>query len=70
MNFTHDELSLIAIYNSGERESTIQALIEMSKYLETDEANLRELTDSAVKKLQSINDDQFEALDLIPDFSE
>ena len=70
MNFTHDELSLIGIYNAGSRKETIAALIEMQQYLEDDEADLRELTDNAVNKLEKISDEQFELLDLIPDFDE
>lgn len=70
MDFTKDELSLIGIYNSGSRKETIAALIEMQQYLEDDEADLRELTDNAVNKLEKISDEQFELLDLIPDFDE
>lgn len=70
MDFTKDELSLIGIYNAGSRKETIAALIEMQQYLEDDEADLRELTDNAVNKLEKITDEQFELLDLIPDFDE
>jgi len=70
MDFTKDELSLIGIYNAGSRKETIAALIEMQQYLEDDEADLRELTDNAVNKLEKISDEQFELLDLIPDFDE
>ena len=70
MDFTNDELSLIGIYNAGSRKETIAALIEMQQYLEDDEADLRELTDNAVNKLEKISDEQFELLDLIPDFDE
>lgn len=70
MDFTKDELSLIGIYNAGSRNETIAALIEMRQYLEDDEDELRELTDNAVNKLEKISDEQFELLDLIPDFDE
>jgi hypothetical protein len=70
MDFTKDELSLIGIYNAGSRKETIAALIEIQQYLEDDEADLRELTDNAVNKLEKISDEQFELLDLIPDFDE
>ena len=70
MDFTKDELSLIGIYNAGSRKETIAALIEMQQYLEDDEADLRELTDNAVNKLEKISDEHFELLDLIPDFDE
>jgi len=70
MDFTKDELSLIGIYNAGSRKETSAALIEMRQYLEDDEDELRELTDSAVKKLDKITDEQYELFDLIPDFDE
>ena len=70
MDFTKDDLSLIGIYNAGSRKETIAALIEIQQYLEDDEADLRELTDNAVNKLEKISDEQFELLDLIPDFDE
>lgn len=68
MDFTKDELSLIGIYNAGSRKETIAALIEMRQYLEDDEDELRELTDNAVQKLSKIDDEQYEGLDLCPDF--
>ena len=58
MDFTKDELSLIGIYNAGSRKETIAALIEIQQYLEDDEADLRELTDNAVNKLEKISDEQ------------
>ena len=68
MDFTKDELSLIGIYNAATRKDTIAALVEMRQYLDDDEADLRNMTDSAVQKLRKINDEQFEELDLFPDF--
>ena len=51
MDFTHDELTLICIYNAGSRKETISALIEMRQYLEADEADLWKLTGIALQKL-------------------
>ena len=70
MDFTKDELSLIGIYNAGSRKETSAALIEMRQYLEDDEAELRELTDSALGKLQAMSDAEFAQLELYPDFDE
>ena len=70
MNFTKDELSLIAIYNTGDREGTIEEITKMRKYLEDDETELAELTVSVLRKLESISDDEFESLDLYPDFDD
>ena len=70
MDFTKDELSLISIYNTGDRKGTIEEITEMQTYLEDDEAELAELTVSVLRKLGSISDDEFESLDLYPDFDE
>jgi len=68
MDFTKDELSLISIYNTGDREGTIEEINEMQTYLEDDEAELAELTVSVLRKLDSISDDEFELLDLYLEF--
>ena len=70
MNFTHDELNLMAIYNTGTREGLIEELTTMRKYLESDETELMELTDSALAKLNTLTDAEFDTLDLIPNFDE
>ena len=70
MDFTKDELSLISIYNTGDRKGTIEEITEMQTYLEDDEAELAELTVSVLRKLESISDDEFESLDLYPDFDD
>ncbi len=68
-HFTHDEVSLMSIYNAdGTREGLIAALAEMWGYLDSEEAELRELTDSALAKLCGITDAEYAALDLTPDF--
>ena len=68
MNFTNDEMNLMCIYQSDSRSGLIAALTEMRGYLDEDEAELRELTDSALQKLSEITDEDFAALDLVPDF--
>ena len=70
MDFTKDELSLISIYNTGDRKGTIEEITEMQTYLEDDEAELAELTVSVLRKLDSISDDAFDSLDLYPDFDD
>ncbi len=50
MNFTNDEMNLMCIYQSDSRSGLIAALTEMRGYLDEDEAQLRELTDSALQK--------------------
>ena len=66
---TFEERNLICIYNSsGTRRGVIAALKEMRGYLEPDETELRELTDSAIGKLDAMTDADYAALDLYPDF--
>ena len=70
MMFTHDEINLMAIYNTGNRAGLIDELTEMRKYLEPDETELLALTDSALAKLNQLTNVEFENLELIPDFDE
>ena len=70
MDFTKDELSLISIYNTGDREGTIEEISEMRTYLEDDEAELADLTASVLRKLEGISDEEYESRDLYPDFEE
>lgn len=69
-HFTHDEVSLMSIYNAdGTREGLIWELSTMRCYLDEDsEAELLALTDSAIRKLRGITDAEYAALDLTPDF--
>ena len=69
-HFTHDEVSLMSIYNAdGTRERLIWELSTMRCYLDEDsEAELLALTDSAIRKLRTITDAEYAALDLTPDF--
>lgn len=70
MNITFDEQQLMSLYNPGTREGLIATLTEMRGYLAADEAELRELTDSAIAKLNGMTDAEFDTLDLFPDFQE
>lgn len=65
---THYEQQLMAIYNTGTRLGLIRALNDMRTYLDTDQPELMVATDSAIAKLNAMTDDEFSALDLIPDF--
>lgn len=69
--FTHEEINLMSIYNAGgTREGLIADLTEMWGYLDAEEAELRELTDSALSKLRAMSDAEFAELELYPDFDE
>lgn len=70
MDFTYEELQLIAIYKADSLPATIAALHNMRGYLEPDEIVLLRLTDSALAKLGQMDEAAFDELDLIPDASE
>ena len=65
---TYEERQLMAIYNTGSRKGLLEALIDMQQYLSKEERDLDDLTASAISKLQEMSDDEYEALDLVPDF--
>ena len=67
-DFTFEEQQLMSIYNPGSRMGLIKALSEMRTYLDKNEQELKDLTDSAISKLNTITDAEFDALDLAPDF--
>ena len=69
-NFTFEEMNLMCIYNTGSRTGLIAALTEMRGELSPEEAELRELTDSALSKLRAMSDAEFVELELYPDFDE
>ena len=69
-NFTFEEMNLMCIYNTGSRTVLIDSLREMRGELSPEETELRELTDSALMKLQAMSDAEFSQLELYPDFDE
>ena len=69
-NFTFEEMNLMCIYNTGSRTGLIDSLREMRGELAPEETELRELTDSALGKLQAMSDAEFAELELYPDFEQ
>ena len=69
-NFTFEEKNLLCIYNTGSRSGLIDALTEMRGELSPEEAELREMTDSALGKLRAMSDAEFAELELYPDFDQ
>ena len=65
---TYEEQQLMSLYNHGTRLELIETLNDMRTYLDKDETGLQALTDSAITKLNAMNDAEFEELDLVPDF--
>lgn len=65
---TYEERQLMAIYNTGTRKGLLEELIEMQSYISAEEEDLSKLTASAIRKLQEMSDDDYAALDLVPEF--
>ena len=70
MIFNNDEMNLMCIYATGSRIGLMNALFEMRKELSEDEVELRELTDSTLNKLSAMSDEDYEKLELYPDFDD
>ena len=70
MKFSNDEMNLMCIYDTGTRTGLIKALSEMRGELGADETDLRRLTDSTIEKLSAITDEEFETVELYPDFDD
>lgn len=66
--FTSEERNLMCLYNSGTRLELVENLTDMRGYLQADETELLTLTDCVLEKLRQMNDQEFSALDLYPDF--
>ena len=59
MNFNHEELMLMMLYNTGTRMGLIHELRLMQCYLMPDEVALRELSENVIDKLKLLTDEQF-----------
>lgn len=59
IQFTNDELTLISLYDPGNRKGTIAELRAMMDCLRPDETLLRELAEGALRKLNAISNEQF-----------
>ena len=59
MNFDHEELMLMMLYNTGSRLGLMQELRLMQRYLMPDETALRELSENVIEKLKLMTDAQF-----------
>mgnify|MGYP006065617603 FL=1 len=68
MNLTHDEMNLLCIYQTNTRRETINAIMYMQQYLEPDETELAEMSDSLLAKLEQMSDEEFDEMEKVPDF--
>ena len=67
MNFDHEELLLMMLYNSGTRLGLIHELRLMQCYLMPDETALRELSEGVIEKLKRLTDAEFAELEFPTD---
>ena len=63
MNFDHEEIMLLMLYNLGTRLGLIQELRLMQCYLMPDETALRELSEQVIEKLKLMTDADFAELE-------
>ena len=63
MNFNHEELMLMMLYNTGSRLGLMQELRLMQCYLMPDETALRELSEGVIEKLKLLTDAEFAELE-------
>lgn len=63
MNFDHEELMLLMLYNPGTRLGLVQELRLMQCYLLPDETALRELSEDVICKLEHMTDVGFSKLE-------
>ena len=59
MNFNHEEMMLLMLYNPGTRLGLVQELRLMQCYLLPDETALRELSEQVIEKLKLMTDADF-----------
>lgn len=67
MKLTFEESNLVVLYCGETREKTIEKIEEMMQYLDTDEAELRLLSEGAIMKLKDMSDEEYSELDLFPE---
>ena len=63
MQFNHDELMLMMLYNTGTRQGLVRELRLMQCYLMPDETALRELSEQVIEKLKRLTDAEFAGLE-------
>ena len=63
MQFNHDELMLMMLYNTGTRLGLVHELRLMQCYLMPDETALQELSEQVIEKLKQLTDAEFAGLE-------
>lgn len=65
MVFTKDEKTLLILYGEKNRSGTLENLFLMRGQLQADEKALSALTDTVIRKLSSMTDEEFDGLNLL-----
>ena len=60
--FNIEETNLMCIYSTGTRSGLLLALAEMKTYLEQDEIELLQLTNSVISKLTNMSNQEYESI--------
>ena len=70
--FTIEEINLMCIYDTGTRQGLMDALKAMYSDLLPEEAELRQLTESVLARLDGMTDDEYAQMQesLIPVYDE
>ncbi len=68
--FSIEELNLMCIYDTGTRSGLMAGLEKMAPELTVEDAELAELIQSALNKLEAMSDQEYEELILVPDYKE
>ena len=72
MEFTIEEINLMCIYDTGTRQGLMDALKAMQGDLLPEEAELRQLTENVLARLDGMSDDEYAQMlsSLIPAYDE
>ena len=72
MEFTIEEINLMCIYDTGTRQGLMDALKAMYSDLLPEEAELRQLTENVLARLDRMTDDEYAQMQdsLIPAYDE
>jgi hypothetical protein len=72
MEFTIEEINLMCIYDTGTRQGLMDALKAMYSDLLPEEAELRQLTENVLARLNGMTDDEYAQMQesLIPAYDE
>lgn len=64
MDLTGEERTLLLLYYDENRDRTLKNLAAMKAELQAYERELRSLTESVIRKLEAVTEEEFRSLDL------